>query len=112
MIVDPARTLGRQAVVALTAFAAVSVVHLAAQLFEADGVANVSQWLLMPLLAAFLFLAAPAPRSRLVNLTLVALGLSWLGDSAPDLADGDTAFLVMIGFFLLAQLAYIAAFWP
>ncbi|MFE3292693.1 lysoplasmalogenase [Rhodococcus sp. NPDC059234] len=112
MIVAPARTLGGRAVVALTAFAAASVIHLTAQLAEADGVANVSQWFLMPLLAWFLVLAAPAPRSRLVRLTLAALGLSWLGDTAPDLAHGDTAFLVMIAFFLLAQVAYIAAFWP
>ena len=45
-------------------------------------------------------------------LTLVALGLSWLGDSAPRLTDGDAAFLVMVAFFLLAQVAYIVAFWP
>ncbi|TQF68436.1 lysoplasmalogenase [Rhodococcus spelaei] len=112
MIADATRTLGRQAVTALTAFAAVSVIHLAAQLVDADGVANVTQWFLMPLLAGFLALATATPRTRLVRLTLLALGLSWLGDTAPDLADGDTAFLVMIGFFLLAQLAYIAAFWP
>ena len=43
---------------------------------------------------------------------LVALGLSWLGDSAPKLVDGDASFLVMVGFFLLAQVAYIAAFCP
>ena len=43
---------------------------------------------------------------------LVALGLSWLGDSAPKLVDGDASFLVMVGFFLLAQVAYIAAFLP
>lgn len=112
MIADPARTFGRRPAAALGAFAVVSVIHLAAQLVGADGVANVSQWFLMPLLAGFLALATPAPRPRLVRLTLAALGLSWLGDVAPDLADGDTAFLVMIGFFLLAQLAYIAAFWP
>ena len=38
--------------------------------------------------------------------------LSWLGDTAPKLADGDAAFLVMVGFFLLAQVAYIVAFLP
>ncbi|SDD35129.1 lysoplasmalogenase [Rhodococcus tukisamuensis] len=112
MIADPAGPFGRRPAAALGAFAAVSVTHLAAQLVGADGVANVSQWFLMPLLAGFLALATAAPRPRLVRLTLAALGLSWLGDAAPDLADGDTAFLVMIGFFLLAQLAYIAAFWP
>ena len=66
----------------------------------------------MPLLAAALAAATPAPRSRLVNLVLVALGLSWLGDAAPDLFAGDAAFLVMVGFFLCAQVVYIAAFAP
>lgn len=97
MIADPARTFGRRPAAALGAFAVVSVIHLAAQLVGVDGVANVSQWFLMPLLAGFLALATAAPRIRLVRLTLAALGLSWLGDAAPDLAYGDTAFLVMIG---------------
>ena len=66
----------------------------------------------MPLLAGVLWCETAAPRSRLVTLALVALGLSWLGDSAPRLTSGDAAFLVMVGFFLLAQVAYIAAFWP
>lgn len=102
----------RSAVLALTGFGVVTVVHLVAQLADADTVVNVSQWLLMPLLAATLVLATDAPRSRLVRVVLVALGFSWLGDTAPDAFDGDAAFLVMIGFFLLAQLAYITAFLP
>ncbi|MBH0120348.1 lysoplasmalogenase, partial [Rhodococcus sp. CX] len=73
---------------------------------------DISQWFLMPLLAAALAASAPAPRTRLVNLVLLALGLSWLGDAAPDLFGGDTAFLVMVGFFLCAQIVYIAAFAP
>lgn len=73
---------------------------------------RVSQWLLMPMLAATLALATTAPRSRLVRTTLLALAFSWLGDTAPSRFDGDTAFLVMIAFFLLAQLAYIVAFLP
>ena len=66
----------------------------------------------MPLLAGVLWCETSSPRGRLVTLVLVALGLSWLGDSAPRLTSGDAAFLVMIGFFLLAQVAYIAAFLP
>ncbi|WP_102508447.1 lysoplasmalogenase family protein [Sanguibacter massiliensis] len=49
---------------------------------------------------------------RLVELTLVALVFSWLGDSVPRLLDGDAAFLTMVSFFLVAQVVYIAAFWP
>lgn len=102
--------------VARAGFAAlvgVTFVHLAAVLGDPDGlVANVTQDLLMPLLAWTLVAATSSPRSRLVRLALVALGFSWLGDAAPDLAPEDTAFLVMVGFFLLAQLTYIAAFLP
>ena len=93
-------------------FVAVALLHLGAQLSGGDDVADATQVLLMPVLAAVLWLQSAAPRSRLVVLTLVALGLSWLGDSAPRLTDGDAAFLVMVGFFLLAQVAYIVAFLP
>ncbi|MGO4201563.1 lysoplasmalogenase [Rhodococcus sp. TAF43] len=97
-------------------FGLLAIVHLSAQLVDRERVADVTQWFLMPVLAGALWLgtggsAAPR-RSRLVVLTLVALGFSWLGDTAPDLADGDLSFLLMVGFFLLAQVAYIAAFAP
>lgn len=90
----------------------VTVVHLGAQLVGGGLVAGVTQVLLMPLLAGALWLATSGPRPRLVRLTLVALGLSWLGDSLPRLAEGDAAFLLLVGFFLLAQVAYVAAFRP
>lgn len=97
----------------LAGLAGVTLLHLGAQVGDPDGlVANVTQDLLMPLLAWSLVAATVAPRSRLVRLVLVALGFSWLGDAAPDLAPDDLAFLVMVGFFLLAQAAYIAAFLP
>ncbi len=94
------------------AFAALALVHLGAQLAGGGVVADASQVLLVPLLAGVLWCETSAPRGRLAMLVLVALGLSWLGDSAPKLVDGDAAFLVMVGFFLLAQVAYIAAFLP
>lgn len=97
----------------LAALAAVTFVHLGAVVGDPDGlVANVTQDLLMPLLAWSLVAATRSPRSRLVRLVLLALGFSWLGDAVPDFAPGDTAFLVMVGFFLLAQATYIAAFLP
>ena len=86
--------------------------HLGAQLAGGGVVADATQVLLMPLLAAVLWCETSAPRGRLVTLVMVALGLSWLGDSAPKLVEGDPSFLVMVGFFLLAQVAYIAAFVP
>ena len=102
----------RAARLLLGGFALVAVVHLVAQLAGWSGVADTTQVLLMPLLAGVLWCETSPPRSRLVTLVLLALGLSWLGDSAPKLASGDAAFLVMIGFFLLAQVAYITAFLP
>lgn len=96
----------------LGALAVVTVVHLAAQLAGGGVVSDATQVLLMPLLAAVLRTQTSAPRGRLVTLVLIALGLSWLGDSAPRVTSGDAAFLVMVGFFLLAQAVYIAAFLP
>lgn len=87
------------------------VVHLVAQLTGADDLARWTQWVAIPLLAAAVIVARP-PSTRLVRLTLVALFFSWLGDFVPHFFDGDTAFLTLVGCFMLAQIAYIAAFWP
>lgn len=101
------------ATAASVAFAAVAVAHLVAQLVAPESsFTDISQWFAMPLLAAALAASAPPPRTRLVGLVLVALGFSWLGDTAPDLFDGDASFLVMVGFFLCAQVVYIVAFVP
>lgn len=99
---------------ALAALVGVTFVHLGAQLGDPGGlVAGVTQVLLMPALGWVLAAGAAGRqnhRRRLVTLTYVALGCSWLGDTLPRfLADG---FLVMLGCFLLAQIAYIAAFLP
>jgi uncharacterized membrane protein YhhN len=96
----------------LGVLAVVTAVHLMAQLIGSSGLADATQALLMPLLAGVLWWGTSAPRSRLVSFTLAALGFSWLGDTAPKLAAGDPAFLLMVGFFLLAQIAYIVAFLP
>jgi uncharacterized membrane protein YhhN len=96
----------------LGALAVLTAVHLVAQLTGPPALTDITQVALMPLLAGALWCETSAPRDRLVTLTLVALGLSWLGDTAPKLTSGDASFLVMVGFFLLAQVAYILAFWP
>ncbi|AYA26351.1 lysoplasmalogenase [Rhodococcus rhodochrous] len=97
----------------LGAFAIVAAAHLVFQVLAPDSAfTDVSQWFLMPLLALGLVLVTSAPRDRLVVGTLVALGFSWLGDTAPDLVEGDASFLVLVGFFLCAQLTYIVAFRP
>ncbi|KRF13938.1 hypothetical protein ASG90_14095 [Nocardioides sp. Soil797] len=99
-------------VLAMGALSAVTGVHLWAQWNDIDRISGPTQPLLMALLALALWTATEAPRATLVRLTLLALGLSWLGDTAPRFASGDTAFLLMIGFFLLAQVAYVRAFLP
>ncbi|USQ80989.1 lysoplasmalogenase [Ornithinimicrobium faecis] len=106
----PRRSAAR---VTLRIFLALAAVHLVWQLTDQSAYARVSQWFLMPVLAVFLLVRTRGvERTRLVRLTLVALGFSWLGDTAPSLVEGDTAFLVMVGFFLVAQVVYIVAFWP
>ena len=98
---------------AVAVLVVVGGVHLGAQLVEPDGVvAALTQVLLMPALAGLLVSAVRSTRPRLVRLTLVALGFSWLGDTLPRFAQGDAAFLLMIGGFLLAQLTYALAFLP
>ena len=103
----------RPARIALRLFLALATVHLVWQLTGQETSASVSQWFLMPVLIVFLLISTHgATRGRLVTLTLVALGFSWLGDTVPDLATGDMAFLLMVALFLLAQVAYIVALWP
>jgi uncharacterized membrane protein YhhN len=93
--------------------ALVSLVHLVTQVVAPDGrLADVTQVLLMPALAAVLAAGTRRPRSRLTVLALVALGFSWLGDTVPRFVGGDAGFLSMVGFFLVAQVVYAVAFWP
>jgi uncharacterized membrane protein YhhN len=93
-------------------FVVVSLVLLGALVAGADEVADVAQWCAMPVLAAALVTATRWPRGRLATWALVALGCSWLGDTLPATTDGDAAFLLMVGGFLLAQVAYVVAFAP
>nr|WP_216645623.1 lysoplasmalogenase [Isoptericola halotolerans] len=102
----------RAARVAAGVLAALAVVHLVAQLLDLTPVADATQWFLMPALAATLWCTTTSPRSRLVRLTLVALGFSWVGDTLPDGFSGDAAYLAMVGAFLCAQVMYVVAFWP
>ena len=101
----PARTA------ASAAFVAVTLVHLVAQVTGPDGLRTWTQIFAMPLLVLVLLAWTASPPTRLVRWLVWGLGLSWLGDTAPKLA-GDQSFLVMVGFFLLAQVAYVGAFWP
>lgn len=93
------------------AYAVIGLVHLVAAVTGPEWLSRPTQVLLMPVLAGWLWCAAPE-RTRLVRLVVVALGFSWLGDTLPATVTGDAAFLAMVGGFLLAQLTYVAAFWP
>lgn len=108
--------MGRSSSTAARICAAVAVVlvlvHLTAEASGAEVLSMVSQWTLMPALAAVVVAATRRPRSRLVRWVVVALGFSWLGDLMPSLVPDDVSFLVMVGFFLLAQVAYVVAFSP
>ncbi|MGO1166685.1 MAG: lysoplasmalogenase family protein [Janibacter sp.] len=97
------------------ALVVVTLIHLVAQIAAPGGVvADLTQVLLMPLLAWVLVLTTPNPKSWLVRLVLLALVFSWLGDTLPRFAEdgSDLGFGLMLGSFFLAQLAYIAAFLP
>ncbi|GAA4713217.1 lysoplasmalogenase [Nocardioides conyzicola] len=96
----------------LTAYGVLGVVQVVAQATGPGWFAGLTQVLLMPVLALALLARTASPRSRLVTLSLAALGGSWLGDTGPRLLDGDLAFLTMVGCFLVAQVCYIAAFRP
>jgi len=89
----------------LGSYAALSLVTTVAQWLGLPVVAEVAYVVLMPLLVGFVVVTTRR-RTRLVILTVVALGWSWLGDWA------DQVLLVKIIFFLLAQIAYTTAFWP
>ena len=98
--------------IAFGILAVVALVHLTGQLAGPTLLAHSTQVLLMPALAGVLLAGTTAPRGRLVHLVLVALLFSWLGDSVPRFTTGDTSFLLMVGFFLSAQLVYVVALWP
>src|SRR5690625_334731 len=98
--------------IAFGILAVVALVHLTGQLAGPTLLAHSTQVLLMPALAGVLLAGTTAPRGRLVHLVLVALLFSWLGDSVPRFTTGDTSFLLMVGFFLIAQLVYVVALWP
>lgn len=113
------RLVSSRAKAAFTALAGISAVHLVAQGTAPGGVvAEVSQILLMPAVAAVLLAGVRTPRSRTVKLAGLALFFSWLGDTLPRFGEGSAlvelysfdGFLLMVGGFLAAQIAYCAAF--
>lgn len=88
----------------LALFLAVAAIDLYAEAVRWVEVAQLARWVLMPILAFHLVLAAPRG-GRLVVGVVLALLLSGLGDVAPSL-------LVKFGLFGAAQIAYAVAFAP
>lgn len=88
----------------------VSIVYLVAQYLGHDEVTDFVKPLLMPVLLVGLLFAVPRVRSELAVLATLALILSWLGDVTLG-SVGEIGFLVGLGFFLLAHVAYVALFW-
>ncbi|WP_428263970.1 lysoplasmalogenase family protein [Haliangium sp.] len=97
---------------AAAALAVVLAAHLAAHLRGDSDWIPPTKALLMPLLGLCLFLATRRPRTREARLAFVALFFSWLGDTAPLFASGSTAFMLLVGFFLVAQIIYTITFLP
>lgn len=106
----------RVAMIAGTAFVVLALVDLVAVGVGNTAVAAGAQSLLMPALAIAFVAATPPPQTpgttRLRRATLAAILLSWAGDVLPRTVSGDASFLVMVGGFLLAQIAFIVAFAP
>jgi uncharacterized membrane protein YhhN len=87
----------------------VSVIHLVALATGAIAIADFTKPVLMVLLfVAFLF-SLPQVRGEVALLGSLGILLSWIGDvtlSSPD----DIGFLIGLGFFLLAHVAYVILF--
>ena len=94
---------------AFVPFLVIGVIHLAALFLGLEPLSSPTKFLLMPTLLLGFLSALPRRRTELALVGSVAIVLSWLGDvflSSP----GDLGFLIGLGFFLLAHLAYIAQF--
>lgn len=94
----------RSSRIALGCFGVVAAVDVVAELLGWRSIAFGCRLLLMPSLAWYAC-STGSVRRRPVILLLVALGFSWLGDLS-------AAVLLKIGFFLVAQIVYVVAFWP
>lgn len=95
---------------ALRAFGAVSVVHLAARLTRHRRIAHLTQPILIPALVAQQRTSTSGSRPR----TWVDAGLaaSWAGDSLPLLQRGTKALRTKMVCFAGTHLAYVAGFGP
>ena len=95
---------------AFTPFIIVSVVQVTSIATGSDVLVQATKPLLMPALAIAVLLARFGRRfTSAVGLLLLAIGLSWLGDLALMVA-GNLWFVLGLGSFLLAHVAYLVLF--
>jgi uncharacterized membrane protein YhhN len=99
----------RRLLVAFAPYLVVAIVHLVTLMAGADDAARLSKLLLMPALALVVVVALRPLRGAAAWLLVAAIVLSWGGDASLTL-DGEWWFIVGLGSFLLAHLAYIALF--
>ncbi|WP_433674307.1 lysoplasmalogenase family protein [Microbacterium gorillae] len=93
-------------------FIALSAVHVIALAFHNDAVAAPTKLGLMPLLAFAVLVGARGLRATApIALLLAAILLSWLGDGAGVFVPFLPTLPMMLAFFGIAHLAYIALFW-
>lgn len=92
-------------------FLVIGAVHLTA-LLAGWPITTYTQWLLVPPLIAHLLLRCRTVRSPLVRWAVLALALSWLGDSIPTLLPERARLLTSIVFFGLAHASWVLAFRP
>lgn len=96
-------------VAVFTPYVLVGLVHLVALAIDAEQLSTFTKPLPMPLLlAAFLF-SLPRIRSEIALLGSLGILFSWAGDVSLA-SPGELGFLVGLGFFLLAHVAYIVLF--
>ena len=87
----------------------VSVIHLVAISAGATTIAGFTKPILMVLLVVAFMFSLPQVRGEVALLGSLGILLSWLGDttlSSPD----ELGFLIGLGFFLLAHIAYVVLF--
>ena len=98
--------------IAFAPYIAVSVVHVGALAVGAEAIAGPTKLALMPLLAfAVAWGARGTTWTAAQTLLVAAIGLSWIGDGAAIFLPGLPTVPMMLLFFGLAHLCYIALFW-
>lgn len=87
----------------------VSVIHLLAITAGATTIAGFTKPILMVLLAVAFLFSLPQVRGEVALLGSLGILLSWLGDTTLSSPEG-LGFLIGLGFFLLAHIAYVVLF--